>query len=158
MVDVVLDVLRRVPGPPDQVVLLVQPTQPLRQRKHLEEALDYLETWQSLASVVEVEPAQKLYFEGFEPVMPGYETERRQDGSQTYACDGTVYGFRREWFLDWGEFRVEGETMMYEVAAAETCRLDTSTDWAIAELRVAAADALLAKRRDPVQLQLPLGI
>jgi len=158
MVDVVLDVLRRVPGPPDQVVLLVQPTQPLRRPAHLRRALRWFEhDCVSMASVVRVEPAQKLYYADFEPVTVA-PLEQRQAAKPTFACDGTVYGFRRGWFLEWGEFRLEGETRMMEVSAGESCRLDTETDWAIAELRVAAADRGRVEQRDPVQLQLPFGV
>jgi CMP-N-acetylneuraminic acid synthetase len=45
MVDVVLDVLKHYPGPDDQKVLLVQPTQPLREPKHLEQAIAMLDTY-----------------------------------------------------------------------------------------------------------------
>jgi len=52
----------------------------------------------SVASVVEVEPAAKLYFrseaDSFEPVLAQTQ-ERREDARSTYACDGTVYVFRR---------------------------------------------------------------
>src|SRR3990167_957762 len=40
---VVEHVLERIPGPPDQIILLVQPTQPLREPKHLTQAIELLE-------------------------------------------------------------------------------------------------------------------
>jgi CMP-N-acetylneuraminic acid synthetase len=134
MVDVVLDVLKRVPGPPDQKVLLVQPTQPLRTPDHLRHALALLDIHASVASVVEAEPAAKLYFEGFWPVT-GERKERRQDARPTYRCDGTVYGFRRGVFEMAKTFVAFG-THMLVIPPEETARLDTPFDWEMAERRL----------------------
>jgi CMP-N-acetylneuraminic acid synthetase len=147
MVDVVLDVLKRVPGAPDQKVLLLQPTQPLRRSKHLEQALAMLDKCSSLASVVEVEPADKLYWEFFCPVVDSGGIERRQDALPTYACDGTVYGFRREWFEQYKNFR-DVTTRMLVIPPEETARLDTHFDWEMAELRL-DAERRLRERAEP---------
>jgi CMP-N-acetylneuraminic acid synthetase len=133
MLDVVLDVLNTYPGDYDQKVLLVQPTQPLREPKHLRKAIECLEWIDSVASVVEVEPAAKLYYSGFEKVAEG--VERRQDARKTFACDGTVYGFRRGWFKWYKQFRGP-YTHQLVIPPEETARLDTPFDWEMAELRL----------------------
>jgi CMP-N,N'-diacetyllegionaminic acid synthase len=135
MVDVVLDVLKHYPGPDDQKVLLVQPTQPLREPKHLEQAIAMLDTCDSVASVVEVEPAEKLYDKDLCPVLDWGGTERRQDAAKTYACDGTVYAFRRWWFNIRPAF-IGLLTKMMVIPPSETARLDTPFDWEMAELRL----------------------
>ena len=135
MVDVVLDVLKSFPGDEKQPVLLVQPTQPLRRPEHLQHALQILETYPSVTSFVNVETADKLYFllPGglITPVATG--VERTQDGRLTYACDGTVYGFHRGWFLQHRSFR-HADTVPFVLPLDETCRLDTPQDWLIAGL------------------------
>lgn len=140
MVDVVLDVLKHYPGPDDQKVLLVQPTQPLREPKHLEQAITLLDKYNpSVASAVEVEPAAKLYYWGFRRVE-GRGVERRQDAEPTYACDGTVYAFRRWWFNT--ELAFTGLlTKMMVIPPSETARLDTPFDWEMAELRLRSRES-----------------
>ena len=135
MVDVVLDVLNKFPGDEEQPVLLVQPTQPLRRPEHLRHALTLLESHPSIASLVEVETAHKLYFYIDTHLYPVLEdpVERTQLGQQTFACDGTVYGFHRKWFLQHCSFR-HTDTMPFVVPPDETCRLDTPQDWLIAGL------------------------
>jgi CMP-N-acetylneuraminic acid synthetase len=139
VVDVVLDVLQRVPGPPDQKILLVQPTQPLRQAQHLRQALALLETWNSVASAIETEPVQKLYYEQermFAPVLSWEESrERRQDARKTFMCDGTVYGFWRDWFEIYRAF-LTCDTAMMKVDSCDSCKLDTPADWLDAERRL----------------------
>lgn len=143
MTDVVLDALAYRPGPPDQPILVVQPTQPLRQPHHLLKALSILVHASSVCSVVESVSVDKLYRIVDRRLVPcGAGTERDQDGSRTYACDGTVYGFRRGWFLTHRDFRHPQDTVAFVVPADETCRLDTELDWAIASLRLQAATSV----------------
>ena len=135
MVDVVLDVLNSFPGDEQQPVLLVQPTQPLRRPDHLRHALALLELHPSVASLTEVETADKLYFRSDTHLssVTQSEVERTQLGRRTFACDGTVYGFRRGWFLQHRAFHHEATTT-FVMLPDETCRLDTPQDWLIAGL------------------------
>ena len=133
MVDVVNDVLSVYRGEPTQRILVLQPTQPLRRPSHLRQALALLAQYPSVASVVEVEPAAKLYYEGFVPVLPDEPVEQRQHAQPTYACDGTVYGFLREWFQTHQTFRHAAGTAMLIIPRDQTCRLDTLADWRLAE-------------------------
>ena len=146
MVDVVVDVLRAYPGDPSQPCLLVQPTQPLRRPEHLQRALHALETTQSVASVVLTEPVEKLYWvygDVLSPVAEALGTtgmvplERAQDCQPTFRCDGTVYGFTREYFLHTKQFRTPLETRALLIPSDESCPLDTPTDWLIASLLMA---------------------
>lgn len=145
MRDVVRFFLETVGGPSDQVILLVQPTQPLRTPAHLQNALQLMnEGKHSVASVVETEPVNRLYYLGPGPrlVPAGIPVERRQDARQTFRCDGTVYAFRRAEFLANPSFRTD-QTYPYVIPASESAALDTPLDWQIAELRLKAPSAVL---------------
>lgn len=138
MVDVVLDVLRVYPGSVDQRVLLVQPTQPLRKPEHLIEAYVRLEAHPSVASLAETVSVDKLYLRRDGRLVPvGGALERDQQATPTFACDGTVYGFRRDWFLKHQTFRDVDHTSTFVIPPDETCRLDTEMDWRIASLLLA---------------------
>lgn len=143
MVPVVQDVLRAIPGDDDQPVLLVQPTQPLRQERHLRTALGLLTQVPSVVSVARcatsIDKAYRVDKWGhLDPY--GHGVERDQVARPTYYCDGTVYGFRRGWFLTHLSFR-HRDTHVFIVPDAETCRLDTPFDWDLAVLRLGATHA-----------------
>ena len=140
MVDVVLDVLERTDQ--DRIVLL-QPTQPLRQLDDVRHALELLDQFPSVATVVETTPIQKcgyLTHGGFWYSVSGGPVERDQDSAPTYRCDGTAYAFRRDWFLMHRCFR-SPETFCSVIDPAHSAPLDTPTDWAIADLRLRALES-----------------
>lgn len=155
MREVVLDVLARVPGDADQKVLLLQPSQPLRRPKHLRQALDMLDRADSVASVVLTETINKLFTGKWKPAGTGkVSVEQRQNGTLTYKCDGTVYGFKRGWFLKHLVFRHHWATRAIEIPKHETCALDDVYDWVIAEQRligiqVAANQAAMTSHLPP---------
>ena len=135
MVAVVLDVLDYHSA---DVVLVLQPTQPLRQLAHLRAALELLRLTPSVASVTLSTPAAKSYYRrANNTLMPilGDPVERDQETQPTYRCDGTVYGFHREWFCTNRTFRAPGITHALIVPPEETCQIDTPFDWMLAELR-----------------------
>jgi N-acylneuraminate cytidylyltransferase len=143
MIDVVRDFLEVMPGSPDEIILIVQPTQPLREPKHLKEAIRLMDAGaRSVVSVVECEsPSRMMVFAPELGDMRPYEdypepTERRQQAEPVLRRDGTVYAFRRrdvnDVMLPW--YRHPCIPLM--VPKIETCELDTPDDWAIAELRL----------------------
>ena len=141
MIDVVRDVLARVPGPDDEIILLVQPTQPLREPKHLTEAIRLMENDAgSVVSVTETTQPEKSYrIESgiLTPVSLDGTIERRQDMPLAYRRDGTVYSWRR------GKRYFDTYATPLVIPKSETCELDTPDDWAIAEVRLAAKEALI---------------
>lgn len=136
MIYVVLNVLAAFHGPPDQSVILVQPTQPLRRPEHLAQACQLLLRYPSVASVAETVTCDKLYRRENEMLVPilGGSVERDQNGTPTYRCDGTAYGFRRRWFLDHQTFRDPHHTFTFIIPPDETCPLDTPFDRLVASL------------------------
>ena len=147
MIDVVKDALARVPGPPDQIIVLLQPTQPLRQPKHVQAAIQALTgDWDSVVSVT---PIPRTHAPDF-VLMYGPATLNvspwsgkpwsaapgtRQAVPQPYVRDGTVYAFRRQTVEQHGN--IYGEYVRgLIIPPEETCSLDTLADWAEAERRL----------------------
>lgn len=148
MVDVVKHVLSGIPGPPDQIVVLLQPTAPLRTPAHVVAAIDLLRESQadSVVSVVEVPLAQNpemLLVRGrklgmlhpWQGTWGSMHTRRQDVLRNAYMRDGTVYAFRRETVIVYGN--VYGRAVMpLIIPASESCALDTPEDWAEAERRL----------------------
>jgi N-acylneuraminate cytidylyltransferase len=129
--------LQQVDGPPDELILLVEPTQPLRQPKHLTQAIELSEQYPRVVSVVETESVQKLYFvtDADDVLLPvSIPVERRQDARKTYRCDGTVYTFRRKAFPALTSLQRGSHLIL--IPPEESCPLDTPLDWQLAELRL----------------------
>lgn len=155
MIDVIQDVLARVPGPPEQIIVLVQPTQPLRQSKHLTAAIELLQSSgaDSVVSVVELPLTQSPDYvclvdergrlrpwpewEGYEECRLSWDQQprRRQDAKIAHMRDGTVYAFWRRTVAKYGD--IYG-SYCYPLIMdpEETCPLDTLADWAEAERRL----------------------
>ena len=131
------------------VVVLLQPTQPLRLAKHVREALRLLEETgaDSVVSVVEIpahySPDYALRMVGL-VLDPFLETEthaapldgmlmRRQDTRKVYSRDGTVYAIRRQ-TIDAGAL-YGYRSLPLIIPRSESVNLDTEEDWAVAEAR-----------------------
>ena len=129
---------------PDIVVLL-QPTAPLRRPEHLRRAVELLRQSDasSVVSVVEIpahfRPAYALHVvDGrLEFVLPqGRMLGRRQDAPRAYSRDGTVYAFWRDQAMDGDD--IYGERCLPLVLGRhESVNLDDPEDWLEAERRLA---------------------
>jgi len=143
MYDVVRDFVSLVQ--PDVVVLL-QPTQPLRTADHVRQALHLLEGADSVVSVVELPahngPSWALVEWDGELLPWDYPTRltlddlptRRQDMTKAYTRDGTVYVLRRE-VIERGQMYGKICRPLI-VPAHESCNIDTEEDWNLAEQMV----------------------
>ena len=162
MTAVVQHVLKEIPGPPDQIVVLLQPTQPLRQPKHVAAAIELLRSSgpDSVVSVVELPKTHSpdlvcevvLCPDGDTKLRPWpYEScdgtsmrpwserpTRRQAARSAFIPDGTVYAFYRR-TVAWGHLYGAGDRVWpLVIPPEETCALDTMADWAEAERRLSA--------------------
>lgn len=158
MVDVVKHALAQIPGPDDQIILLLQPTQPLRQPKHLTAAIELLQTSgaDSVVSVVELPLTHSVdvqlviedYAEWTRKAGPclrparwwcecGPErlsdlAPRRQELKPTFIRDGTCYAFTRSTVAKYGNIYGQ-DVRPLVIPASESCPLDEPADWARAE-------------------------
>jgi CMP-N,N'-diacetyllegionaminic acid synthase len=100
MLWVVQDAIDRVDG--GDVIVLLQPTQPLRTADHIRAALEMLEETDadSVVSVVEIpahySPDYAVRVENNWLVVNEEGPTRRQEARKAYSRDGTVYAVRRE--------------------------------------------------------------
>ena len=131
---------------PDIVVLL-QPTSPLRRPDHVRSAVTLLQESgaDSVVSVVELprhlSPDYVMRIENgtLRPFLPdGLRVTRRQDARPAYVRDGTVYAFRRDTLERFSDI-YGSDCRPLLVPAAESLTIDTWDDWQ-------AAERLLAER------------
>lgn len=129
---------------PDVIVLL-QPTSPLRRPSHVRDAVTMLRETKadSVVTVVELprhlSPDYVMRIEDglLRPFLPeGARLTRRQDARPAYSRDGTVYACWRATLDRFGT--IYGERCLpLVVNAADSLSIDTPDDWAEAERRLA---------------------
>jgi len=125
---------------PDIVVLL-QPTSPLRRPDHIRDAIAMLRDTgaDSVVTVVEVprhlSPDYVMRIEGgrLTPFLPdGARVTRRQDARAAYSRDGTVYAFRRATIERTGSIYGE-DCRPLLIDACDSLSIDSPEDWDEAE-------------------------
>jgi CMP-N-acetylneuraminic acid synthetase len=129
---------------PDIIVLL-QPTSPLRRPDHIRDAVNLLRETNadSVVTVVEVprhlSPDYVMQIdEGrLKPFLPdGARVTRRQDARAAYSRDGTVYAFRRVTLERFGGIYGE-DCRPLLIDSRESLSIDSPSDWDEAERRLA---------------------
>lgn len=129
-----------------EIIVLLQPTSPLRRPAHIRAAVEALRTSgaDSVVTVVELprhlSPDYVMRIEDgrLVPFLPeGARVTRRQDARPAVVRDGTVYAFWRRTLEGMGS--IYGRTCRPLVLpAAESLTLDSLEDWAEAERRLAS--------------------
>jgi CMP-N,N'-diacetyllegionaminic acid synthase len=135
-----LDELQRGGWDPDIVVLL-QPTSPLRTPAHIRSAVELLRS-SGADSVVTVtalplhlSPDYVMRIEDgrLRPFLAdGLRVSRRQDARPAYSRDGTVYAFRTATVRSSGTIYGD-DCRPLVIDAAESLSIDTAADWVAAE-------------------------
>jgi CMP-N-acetylneuraminic acid synthetase len=128
-----------------EIIVLLQPTSPLRRGAHIRGAVELLRSSgaDSVVSVVEVprhlSPDYVMRIDGgvLKPFLAeGAAVTRRQDVRPAYSREGTVYAFRRATLERFGS--IYGERCLpIVVDAADSLSIDTPADWDEAERRLA---------------------
>jgi CMP-N-acetylneuraminic acid synthetase len=123
------------------IVVLLQPTSPLRRPQHVREAVELLRQSgvDSVVTVVEVpkhlSPDYLMRIEDgvLRPFLPeGARVTRRQDARAAYSRDGTVYAFRRETLDRFGSI-YGANCRPLVIPGSESLSIDTPGDWDRAE-------------------------
>jgi CMP-N,N'-diacetyllegionaminic acid synthase len=129
---------------PDVIVLL-QPTSPLRRASHVRDAVTRLKETKadSVVSVIELprhlSPDYVMRIEDgvLHPFLPeGAAVTRRQDARPAYSREGTVYVCWRATVERWGNIYGE-QCQPLILDAADSLSIDSPDDWAEAERRLA---------------------
>jgi CMP-N-acetylneuraminic acid synthetase len=124
-----------------EIVVLLQPTSPLRRAVHVRDAVELLRHTgaDAVASVVPVplhlSPDYLVRVEDGEvhPFLKGGErVTRRQDARAAYVRDGTVYAFWRETLISHGTI-YGAHCRSLVIPPGESVTIDTAEDWAEAE-------------------------
>lgn len=145
MLDVItyeLDSLYKKESYRPDIIVLLQPTQPLRKPKHIDAALSILKEKKS-DSVVSVVKVPKHYSPDFvlkinDERLEFYKKDshlitRRQDASDVYYRDGTVYMFRYTSFIKYKS--IYGKICHpLIINPSESINLDEENDWMLLEL------------------------
>ncbi len=128
-----------------EIIVLLQPTSPLRTPAHIRAAVDLLRSSgaDSVVSVHELprhlSPDFVMRIEGdrLVPFLPGGETvTRRQDARPAYLRDGTIYCFWRRTLVE--QQSIYGRNCRPLVLPeSESVTIDTAEDWAEAERKLA---------------------
>jgi CMP-N,N'-diacetyllegionaminic acid synthase len=127
-----------------EIVLVLQPTAPLRTGAHLARAVALLEETgaDSVVSVVEIPKhlsphyAMRVADGRLKPFLPeGAAITRRQDVEPAYSRDGTVYAVRRDVLVDRHDL-YGADCRPLLVPAVESVNVDSAEDWAEAERRL----------------------
>lgn len=138
-----LEALKQHGWAPDYVVLL-QPTSPLRQARHVVAAVRELRESgaDSVVTVVELprhlSPDYVMKIENgvLRPFLPeGERVTRRQDARPAFCRDGTVYAFRRDTLDRFGN--IYGDRCLpLVIDAGDSLSIDSPEDWAEAQRRL----------------------
>ena len=128
-----------------EVLVLLQPTSPLRTPRHVRDAVTMLGKTgaDSVVTVVEVprhlSPDYVMRIEGgvLRPFLPdGARITRRQDARAAYAREGTVYACWRKTIATFGDI-YGADCRPLLVDSAESLSIDSPADWDEAERRLA---------------------
>ncbi len=142
----VLEMLAREPWRPD-IVLVLQPTSPLRQPEHIRRAVEHLQESgaDSVVTVVEIprhlSPDYVMRIESgrLHPFLAdGARVTRRQDARPAYVRDGTVYACWRQTIERFGNI-YGNDCRPLLVDPRESLSIDSIDDWNEAERRLAAS-------------------
>ena len=124
-----------------EIIVLLQPTSPLRQPAHLRDAVTRLRESgaDSVVSVVEVprhlspDYVMRVVGDELKPFLPeGERTTRRQDARAAYVRDGTVYAFWRNTLMRHDSI-YGSRCLPLIIPAEESVTIDVPADWAAAE-------------------------
>jgi len=125
---------------PDIVVLL-QPTAPFRQKSDLVKAIELIQSSPEVDSVVSVEAIPDHYAPHFSmrieggkllPFLPeGLRVTRRQDAPKSFTRNGQFYVMRRTTLIE--KDSIYGQNCVPVVTTHKAVNLDTMEDWVEAE-------------------------
>lgn len=145
MIDAVihaLETLNKSGYVPDAVMLL-QPTSPLRNAKHIDEAIDLLKDNDSVCSVIEIPQdmsphyVMKINGDGYlDYFLPeGKNIKRRQDVPRAYKRDGTIFLTKTGVLLNEKNFYGK-KCVPYFIDTSLSVNIDTPEEWQIAEKKL----------------------
>ncbi|MEX0451996.1 acylneuraminate cytidylyltransferase family protein [Spiribacter sp. 218] len=141
--DVILDVINHYDWSADQEVILLQPTSPLRNERHIDEAYSLLGE-ANADGVISVIPAPGNPYKAFRTDDDGLlkglvdncaPFKRRQDCPMQYFANGAIYIFRVNNFVR-RKCLLEGAVVPYIMSETDSLDIDTESDLEIARRKL----------------------
>lgn len=141
--DVVLDFLDKIPNTTKKnlTIIYLQPTSPLREGRHIDEAYSlFLESGKKpVVAIAEPSLSREKYVQldrqkRIRPIGTGSPTMNRQSGNSYFYPNGAIYIFSVEDFLEQGDIPVKG-SMAYLMDKRSSLDIDDAIDLLIAEGR-----------------------
>lgn len=136
--DVIIDALGRCPG--YDIVVLLQPTSPLRFAQDIDAALELFISSNMSACVSVCEAQESPYWmftmsdqSSLVPLIAGAAKRRRQDLPPCYSLNGAIYIAEARWFASTCDFMSE-RTAAYLMPVTRSIDIDTMADFEMAEL------------------------
>ena len=133
--------------PDDRLVVLLQPTSPLRRAEHIQGALDVYAhgTFDIVMSAVEMDrsilKAGILVGNKFNPInKPEYVFSNRQSLPPVYKHNGAIYVFSRDWLHSNQSF-ITDRIGIFEMSAADSLDIDNADDFARCEAEILKRNA-----------------
>lgn len=141
-IDVVMDLLNRLPG--YDIVALLQPTSPLRDSRHIEEALEAMDAANSGSCISVVRASKSPYWsysmngEGrLAPLIDSSTAQRRRQLQPvSYYPNGAIYLATVMQLKETGSF-LHPETLGYPMSKEDSIDIDDHFDFRMAELAIA---------------------
>ena len=136
--EVVTEVLNEFPN--FEIVVLLQPTSPLRTVLHITKAVELcIQSESAVASVSEVNNQVFWSFQlgedgELKSLFPKMLTKRSQDLPDIYAVNGAIYALKTEEFLRYRSF-IGGKTLPFVMTSQDSIDIDTEEDFVGAENR-----------------------
>jgi CMP-N,N'-diacetyllegionaminic acid synthase len=132
-IEVVLDAINRYPN--FDWVILLQPTSPLRNSSHIDEAIKLCMKQKSMscASVTEVNQSPYWMFsldddKSMSPIVPGVLPKRRQELPPIYRLNGAIYIANVNWLKEYKTF-VGDATTGYVMSNKSSLDIDKEEDF-----------------------------
>ncbi len=137
-IDPVLHALEQLPD--FDVVLLLQPTSPLRTTEDIDACISLAQDMQASSVVSVSKPGKHPYWmyslgtdQRLQTLIDVPPILRRQDLPPVYAVNGALYYTRTNWLQQQHTF-VTAETVAYVMPSERSVDLDTQLDWKLAEI------------------------
>lgn len=132
-IEVVIDALERCSG--YDMVVLLQPTSPLRTAEDIDKAIEQCEALNAPACVSVCETEQSPYWmytlehgARLLPIIPSSTFTRRQDLPSAYILNGAVYVAQTDWLFKEHTF-ISAATVAYVMPTARSIDIDTEDDF-----------------------------
>lgn len=138
-IDVLLHAMQSLPQ--YDLVILLQPTSPLRSSADIDKALETLLSHQATSCVSVTTPSKSPYWmftlnqdDCLSPLIdPAYSRSRRQELPEVYSLNGAIYIAEAEWLAEHKDF-IGPQTCAYHMPPHRSLDIDSLLDLRIADV------------------------